>query len=1064
MNAKKIDTAKPNTVSANTCPPCLELNRKYPFQKAAAPSIRKKYFRLEPAFYCFGLGACGKNVCQAFQDPELCTLFKSSAGSEPVLAFARTMREGEYLIGFFYRGRNTRSITSLRLAAVRHQSPFSSRFNSNHVFMMIEIYNNHSSINGFAPKVDHYYVTGDTINRFGIGPSGPIPPAGIQIYRLTQIAAHLPKPGQSLHEKLLRDSVKHYPNSDPEIRASKSFVAQEILRTIQNSEEGKNSFSVLFRMLSEILAHETDVSHYHMTRIFHEWISEHPEHRGEIEKALVEIAVKEKGGPRSTSENALNVLRSMDIGEVVLTSPESKWSAGSGGLGVYVSELSKSLAEMGIPATVVTPFFSDQAEHILESFSPRDTGRSFNVRFGVLGNESHTIRIWETTQEGVRILYLEEPAYFTSLQQAYGGSDAFRLRFARQLSLGTLLALREMKIRPSVIHTNDWTTAYVKAYLEGRERIDSNAMDLDLDLLFKKTKILSVGHNLHRHYQGRVWQPHTFHRDEMIRHDLGFDPARDWDILVREGEWDTINPTFTACRTADHFRTVSAGYHARSLNPLYDDEFGGLGGLFRWKHGLGAYDGVLNGTDLAYRQKNFMTSMLKSQPNECGIESNPIRFRISRELESESLSPDLHQMLAAAYERPESVAMSFQEIGREEKRRLLARLVLEYIQPVQKKKLQRSLNLRTGKDYFIYTMMHRIIEQKGHQLLLAEIWTRDRPHLLETLPGQWFEDMTLRETLSCENISKLTAYVSRTNRHALRALEIALILIPKMQFVLAGKAEGVFGDGFQDIAERFPEQVRFLNEFIRPNHPLYELIYSGATRFGMPSWFEPGGISNQEAAAYGVIRHLSRRDGLRDKEIINQHLAEGFAPFNPVGWLTSLLTHYHSFKYQPHVDHEMRYHALIQDNRWLSNARNYIELYRRLVGALPIPDLSVLEVASAIHRAKAQVKCDPADELRRAGFTLGQAVECITHGLIHSKNETLVASLVRTTLPEKWKKFSFNTIRELGELGKHTSQELERQLTEVLSNDAYRLIHNRFREALKKLSYNRHSYLKNAAA
>jgi len=94
------------------------------------------------------------------------------------------------------------------------------------------------------------------------------------------------------------------------------------------------------------------------------------------------------------------------------------------------------------------------------------------------------------------------------------------------LSLGALLTIREMNINAKIIQTNDWTTAYVKAYLEGRERIDLHARDLRHDGHLRHAKVISVMHHLHEHYQGRITAGDVYSRDDMIVHDLGLSLIR----------------------------------------------------------------------------------------------------------------------------------------------------------------------------------------------------------------------------------------------------------------------------------------------------------------------------------------------------------------------------------------------------------------------------------------------------------------------------------------------------------------------------------------------------------
>ncbi|MDD5217549.1 MAG: LOG family protein [Candidatus Omnitrophica bacterium] len=307
------------------------------------------------------------------------------------------------------------------------------------------------------------------------------------------------------------------------------------------------------------------------------------------------------------------------------------------------------------------------------------------------------------------------------------------------------------------------------------------------------------------------------------------------------------------------------------------------------------------------------------------------------------------------------------------------------------------------------TLVHRIDEQKGQQLLLADVWDLEHPGRIQTFGGK-YENMELAlpaGQLDPEAERKLLEYAEANQRTTLRAIEVAMILMPDLQIILAGSVEedGWYDRGFSEVAQNFPEQFRYPRKFIMTYEPEYEWLYSGGTRFVMPSWFEPCGLSDEEAAAYGVPRIQSRRDGLRDKEI-KLHGAHGetlfeeaFEPFNPVALLSKIFAHHDLYRNRPDLDWELRYQAIIQDNRWLRKAKNYIERYRALAEGEPITELLALEVASAIHRASIQPEVeDPADELMKAGFTSQEAVDIAVTTIGRSQNERLVGALINRHL------------------------------------------------------------------
>ena len=92
----------------------------------------------------------------------------------------------------------------------------------------------------------------------------------------------------------------------------------------------------------------------------------------------------------------------------------------------------------------------------------------------------------------------------------------------------------------------------------------------------------------------------------MVYHDLGLSAQEDWDVLFAPGIWGIINPSFTALKTSDLAVTVSKGYHDRSLDNDYWNEFGGLTGELQYKDSLGRYTGIPNGIEVVTQQRDFL--------------------------------------------------------------------------------------------------------------------------------------------------------------------------------------------------------------------------------------------------------------------------------------------------------------------------------------------------------------------------------------------------------------------------------------------------------------------------
>ncbi len=922
--------------------------------------------------------------------------------------------------------------------------------NSNAVFEFVEIFDDADlSVSRTAPG-DRMIFTDDAIRHLGLGTRSPLLPGHTKVYSFRKISDKRLDRSQKDYQGLLKDSIQRYRRFGAQDRFYHSFVTKEIERALK---AGYRDFKTLFHQLSETIRSKNNgLDIGNLSSVFGDIVIYQPALKEILHAFLVNMAVEDQQAEAHASEDAIKILRSATIGEVVITSPETLWTEGTGGLAKAVSENAMGLAALGINVTVVAPIFAYNKDVVLKKYQFRDTGRTVVVPYDTGGYiEKIPIKIYKTKIKGVRVLGLASDRIFPKLKGAdweesgYNGSNSFKLRFARALSLGTLLAIREVNIHARIIQTNDWPTGYIKAFLEGRDRIDPELQKLNQDPHLSHAKVISIFHNLHRDYQGWVyitsdWKRRDLsgeeesRRNSMVYHDLGMSIETDWEILFDPGSPGIINPTYTSFKTSDYAVTVSHGYHHRSMDPSYWDEFGGLTGLFKWKHSLGEYVSSPNGLELVEQQRAFLRYWLRDAEVLANIQKD--LSNAAGKLEPNEFRKYLEHVVAD----PERHMKSFMEIGHEAERRMLAQVVFDYIHPVVHRKLAEKVGFRGNPDdLFIYSMLHRVGMQKGHHLLVAEIWRKGDDHGLQLNPHHWnfkvsgnmnelsvpmrnlFEDPDYRVQLTDDQSARLNAFADAKGVGVLRAQDVLMALFPDVRFVIAGSTDEGSGyyEGFSSSRDLSDGQLYFNPTFVKPGTELYELIYGGSDLFGMPSTFEPGGLSNGEAAGNGVVRHLRDADGLSDKLVRSGELSEGFKVFNPVHWLSSAIKLYEIRQKNPELWREVQYQLITQDSRWLPISRDfYTEAYRKRLGEPPIPALSALEVASAIHRAREQK--NPADELMTAGYTAKAAVDPIVDALVKSDSELLVRVLLA------------QHIRSLAKIDRETEVYLEEQLNEAL--------------------------------
>ncbi|WP_110927964.1 glycogen synthase GlgA [Bacillus massiliglaciei] len=200
---------------------------------------------------------------------------------------------------------------------------------------------------------------------------------------------------------------------------------------------------------------------------------------------------------------------------------------------------------------------------------------------------------------------------------------------------------------------------------------------------------------------------------------------------------------------------------------------------------------------------------------------------------------------------------------------------------VNKRKLQESLNLPVNDEIPVISMVTRLVDQKGMDLVLR----------------------VFHEIMS-----------------------------QKVQFVLLGTGDERFEQALRELAQQYPEQVS-VNIFF--DEGLARKIYAGSDLFLMPSQFEPCGIGQLIAMRYGTLPIVRETGGLRDTVIpYNQFTGEGngfsFANYNAHEMLYIIEQAVALYRFQPMKWKELVSHAMAEDYSWAASSQKYIELYESL--------------------------------------------------------------------------------------------------------------------------------------
>ncbi|MFQ5518657.1 MAG: glycogen synthase, partial [Mariprofundus sp.] len=170
-----------------------------------------------------------------------------------------------------------------------------------------------------------------------------------------------------------------------------------------------------------------------------------------------------------------------------------------------------------------------------------------------------------------------------------------------------------------------------------------------------------------------------------------------------------------------------------------------------------------------------------------------------------------------------------------------------------------------------------------------------------------------------------------------KGIDLLLANIPKWlergyQLVVLGSGDPHSEHALQQLAESHPNQMYFYRGF---NETLARQIYAGGDIFLMPSRFEPCGLGQLMAMRYGTLPVVRATGGLKDTIIDhadNKSKATGikFSDASAEAFdvaVEQAITLYRNKT----VWSRMRSNALKRDSSWEHSAGDYIKLYQQLL-------------------------------------------------------------------------------------------------------------------------------------
>ncbi|TLS65989.1 glycogen synthase GlgA [Mariprofundus erugo] len=199
-----------------------------------------------------------------------------------------------------------------------------------------------------------------------------------------------------------------------------------------------------------------------------------------------------------------------------------------------------------------------------------------------------------------------------------------------------------------------------------------------------------------------------------------------------------------------------------------------------------------------------------------------------------------------------------------------------------KQELQQHCNFPVAADIPVLTLISRLADQKGIDLVLANA-------------GRWIE----------------RGY----------------------QIVVLGSGDSHTEHRLHELANHHPSNMYFWRGF---NETLARQIYAGGDIFLMPSRFEPCGLGQLMAMRYGTVPVVRATGGLKDTVIdhaVDPAHATGFhfSDATPHAFDEALESAIAAYR-QPHHWAAIRTRTLKRDSSWDASAAAYSTLYARLLG------------------------------------------------------------------------------------------------------------------------------------
>jgi starch synthase len=150
----------------------------------------------------------------------------------------------------------------------------------------------------------------------------------------------------------------------------------------------------------------------------------------------------------------------------------------------------------------------------------------------------------------------------------------------------------------------------------------------------------------------------------------------------------------------------------------------------------------------------------------------------------------------------------------------------------------------------------------------------------------------------------------------------------KFQLIVVGDGEAKYMGFFQDLEKRYPSQAAANLVF---DKDLPHLVYAGSDAILIPSKFEPSGLTQMEAMRYGCVPIVRKTGGLADTvedydPVNNSGIGFVFENFDSMSLVIAVTRAFENYR-NPRIWHDLQKRAMEKDFSWKHSAEEYGRLF-----------------------------------------------------------------------------------------------------------------------------------------